>query len=153
LGTRLYCLDSREAGKNFFLTGHASHRFLACEDPLNEQSIWYGLMGDMIRKNNDLLNEKLTYLVDHIIISVRNIRILVIFSCVCYVLWPISLEFLTKICVFTPYASLSKPLYLSLLGSLVLFSVLDEYLVVLYSVLEEKDNFKNMCKYVCKYFA
>jgi hypothetical protein len=38
-------------------------------------------MGDMIHKNNDLLNEKLTYLTDHtcIIISVSNIRILVIF--------------------------------------------------------------------------
>jgi hypothetical protein len=36
-------------------------------------------MGDMILKNNDLLNEKLTYLTDHIIISVRNIHTLVIF--------------------------------------------------------------------------
>jgi hypothetical protein len=59
--------------------GHASQRFLAFGDPLSEQSIWYGLMGDMIRKNNDLLNEKLAYLTDHIIIRVRNIRILAIF--------------------------------------------------------------------------
>jgi hypothetical protein len=31
--------------------------------------------GDMIRKNNDLLGEKLTYLTDHIIIRVRNLVI------------------------------------------------------------------------------